>query len=233
MANDDFPDHLTRLIDNTSEVIELLSIHTTITGGTPGRHHKGEVLNKSALVLLVACWEAYIEDLATSSFQFLIDRATTPNVFPNNVLTEATKPIISSEDKRRIWELAGDGWKEILQAHKDNILDKHVGKLNTPRPKQIDEMFEKLIGFKKLSSNWKWRGLSNNNVKKQLDELITTRGEIAHKVKASEFVKKNYVNTIPELIQRLAAISSNRVGVYLEARTDEEPWGQYSFGKTG
>ena len=62
-----------------------MEIHTKIAGPTVGAKHNVEVLNKSAIVLLVACWEAYVEDLAGVSFRLLLRRAKRPDAFPSKV----------------------------------------------------------------------------------------------------------------------------------------------------
>jgi hypothetical protein len=81
-----WPDHVSNLISNTSEVQKLIRIHQAITGGQRGRPPDLEALHKSGVVLLVACWEAYIEDLAANAFCVLLDNAASPDVFPTSTL---------------------------------------------------------------------------------------------------------------------------------------------------
>lgn len=77
MAEDElaFPPHLQTLQDNMSAVERLAKIHEEIAEPTVGRKAGVEVLNKSAIVLLVACWESYVEELAETAFEILLDRA--------------------------------------------------------------------------------------------------------------------------------------------------------------
>ena len=50
---------------NKADVDNLLLFHKETGGDEPGRRDKRlEVLNKSAIVLITAVWEAYCEDLA-------------------------------------------------------------------------------------------------------------------------------------------------------------------------
>ncbi len=152
------PTHVANLNSNTYEVLRLVAIHEEISGTRPGRRHDIVVLNKSGVVLLVACWEAYVEDLATSAFDTMLAAATTHSVFPSKVLTAASREVRSSNDERRVWELAGTGWQVILQAHRDKILKRFAGALNTPKPEQIDALFEDLLGITRLSDCWRGIG---------------------------------------------------------------------------
>src|SRR4051812_72765 len=67
--------HLEQLLANMRETQRLMEIHTEVAGGGPGRKHDVEVLNKSAIVLSVACWEAFVEDLAELALRAIVDDA--------------------------------------------------------------------------------------------------------------------------------------------------------------
>jgi len=153
------PPHVENYRSNHAEVIRLIEIHTQLGGATPGRKHKMEVLNKSGIVLLVACWEAYVEDLVATAFDRMLTAATSPNVFPDSVLTLSTKELKKSLDDREIWKLSGDGWKSVLKTHRDHVFKRHVGNFNTPKADQIDGLFLSLLGLKTLSNGWKWQGM--------------------------------------------------------------------------
>jgi len=223
------PGHIQGLIDNAEEVRLLTRLHVALTGSERGRRRGVEILNKSALVLLVACWESFVEDTATLAFRFMLDEAQSPDAFPSPVLALAAKPLREHKDHRKVWELAGDGWRIVLKKHEAAVLREVAGKLNTPRPRQVDDLMERLLGLKKLSREWKWRGMSADRAATRLDEAVTTRGEIAHRVKAGEYVRKDYVESTATFIQQLAAISSNRVAQHVEARMGKAPWPRMSY----
>src|SRR4030088_2549074 len=73
-----------------------------------------EVLHRAAVVFIAACWESYIEDVALEAFDYLLQNATTPDVFPARVKVLASKELSQDKDERRIWELV-TGWKDILK----------------------------------------------------------------------------------------------------------------------
>ena len=77
---------LKQFLQNLAEVERLLEIHSQVAGAGRGRKHNVEVLNKSAIVLLVACWEAFIEDLAAAGLAALVDGPADHAAVPPAVL---------------------------------------------------------------------------------------------------------------------------------------------------
>ncbi len=226
------PPHIDSLKNNFQEIDRILEIHSEISGSGPGYKHNVQVLNKSAIVLLLACWEAYIEDLADNAFDFMLSKTNQPNVFPDYVLSIAAKEIKKSNTD--IWGLSNDGWKTVLKSHKVSILKKYTveGAFNTPSPKNIDMLFSNLIGFTSLSRLWYWPGMSIQNSKKKLEEIIKIRGNIAHRVQSSKKIVTSYVKESKTFIFRLAIISNNRIVKYIEDKIGVEPWRTLRYRKT-
>jgi hypothetical protein len=212
------------------ETLRLTDIHTTLTGSKRGRRRDVDILNRSAIVLVVACWESYIEDLARSAFEHLLLKAETPTIFPTKVLNLAGAELRTSQDSRRIWDLAADGWRRVLVSHRDRVLAEFLDSFHTPRPEKVNRLFEHLIGLRDLSQQWKWRRSSASYVNKRLDDLVSLRGSIAHRVSAGRYVYKSEVQEAAHLVQRLAAVSSNRVRAFLVTRSPEDPWIDVNYG---
>jgi hypothetical protein len=228
MALKNPPVHLKELLDNMEEVLQLLKIHGEFAGIGPGRKHDVEVLNKSAIVLLVACWEAYVEDLVKSTLEFLIDKAADHAVFPKNVLER----VASKNSGINSWNLAGAGWKKALSDNLAEVLAKTIGTLNTPKTAQVDELFSKTLGHNKLSSCWAWPGRSVLDASKALDDLVTLRGTIAHRVKHSKSVRKKHVEDAIDLVSRLATKSNNEMCSFVHKLVGKYPWDEISYKGT-
>ena len=225
--------HIVALQKNLKEVERLVSIHADISGSGPGRKRNVQVLNKSAIILLLACWEAYIEDLAENVFNILLEHASEPTVFPDHVLAIAAKEV-KKGDAARLWSLSGEGWKVELKEHKQKILTKYIvrGSFNTPSSSNINTLFSELVGLTSISRQWYWPGMSNSKVDAKLTELIELRGSIAHRVEASRIIYKKDVEDFRKFILRLAVISNNRSVVMLKDRTNHKSWRKYKLGKT-
>jgi len=214
------------------EVKRLVKIHAVMGGSGPGRRYNLEVLNKSGIVLLVACWESYVEDLASASYEFLLANAEDHSVFPADVLTLASKRLKDHEDNREVWKLAGDGWKQVLDDYKSDLIAEHIGKLNTPRPAQVDNLYKRLLGISRISSSWCWPGMKADSAASKLNRLVTLRGSIAHRVAAAQAVKKATVNDYMWFLYRLAVISTNVARRHLRNQVGKYPWGSYKFRGT-
>jgi hypothetical protein len=221
--------HLT-LWKNLEEVDRLLKIHRKMSGKKPGYKHNVEVLNKSAVVLLVACWESFVEDLTETAFSTLLRRLKKHDRFSKKVLVGAAQPLKESKDEMSVWKLAGDGWRQILKDHKASLFERYTGKLNTPRPEQVDALYEALIGIKSISSYWHWKGTSSDNAKDKLNQLVELRGSIAHRVAASRKVHKKDVRDYVDFVNRISVETSNAIrDLIITKTTGKEPWPEFSY----
>src|SRR5687768_3328025 len=109
--------HLTQLQRNLGDITLLLELHANVSARSGGRLAALQVLNKSAVVLLTACWEAYIEDLAATSFDWLLAQCPQADAFPNRVRARAALALRDDKNAMAIWALAGDGWRSVLMKH--------------------------------------------------------------------------------------------------------------------
>jgi hypothetical protein len=219
----------TTLWKNLEEVDRLLQIHAEIAGQGVGYKHNVSVLNKSAIVLLVACWESFVEDLAETAFSILLRRAKTCDMFSKKVLVESARPLRQSQDEREVWRLAGDGWKAVLKQHKTSLFSRYTGNLNTPRADLIDALYESLLGINAVSSQWHWHSMTASQAKTKLSRLIEIRGSIAHRVASSSKVLKKDVRDYAAFINRIAVCTSNAVRMHVLKKTNKEPWPDYSY----
>ena len=98
------PNPVVNLLYNIREVYHLIEFHVEKTGIKPGRRYNVEILNKSAIVLMTACWEAYIEDVATQSFLFLINKVTTPEQLPAGIRKGVADMINKEKHELAMWK---------------------------------------------------------------------------------------------------------------------------------
>ncbi|MNJ35399.1 hypothetical protein D3C77_301340 [compost metagenome] len=190
-----------------------------------------ECLNKSAIVLILATWEAFVEDLAENAFECMLANASKHNVFPQQVLDLAWKAFKSEPTQDALKKIEA-GWREIFKHHKSKILAKYIerGSFNTPSAANIDYLFAELIGLNSMSSNWRWRAQRQTTSVNKLQRLIELRGAIAHRAAAEDAVVKMHVLEYSKLVVRLAAKSHNAVRAYLETTLGFIPCVEFSQG---
>ena len=109
----------------------------------------------------------------------------------------------------------------MLKAYCDSTLSC----LNTPSHKNIDRLFENLVGLQKLSSSWKWQGVTNDRALTRLDRLITARGDIAHRLNHDNYITRQDVLDAMKLVLNISVISTNSVRAHLLKAVGSEPWG--------
>lgn len=204
--------------DNIKEVETLLAIHEALTGEKPGRRdYYVAVLNRSGVVLLVACWEVFIEDLADKTFSALLAKAQNPSYFPKEVQKLFVKYIKEDKNELRVLELTGNGWKGTFKQYKAAMAKQFLGGFNTPSAENIDKLFANLIGLNKMSKSWSRPRTTPADARLRLRRLIKLRGDIAHRVKSKKPIHKATVKKHVEFIRRLAEHSNTRVDHYLKS----------------
>src|SRR5262245_14854492 len=145
---------------NLKEVFRLLELHQQAGGTGPGRRHGLEVLNKSAIVLIAACWEAFVEDTANRAFSFMVENIKSRKDLPKKVRQLVARDLRDDKNGGRVWDLAGKGWRNVLERHRGAINERHLGAFNTPSPHNLDNAFNDLLGLQHLSIAWHWHGMS-------------------------------------------------------------------------
>lgn len=206
------------------DIDQLWVIHQEVAGQGAGRKHGIDVLNRAAIVFITACWESYVEDVCLEAFDFLLANATDPSAFPNRVKTLASEEIRSNPDKNQIWNLAGTGWKQVLQNHREAAKKKWLDKLNTPKTEQVNELFRKLLGLQNLSCSWSWQGMNSQQASEKLDNYIVVRGNIAHRTTHDENVYKSWGTDYLSHVERLVEKTDEHVRGHVISLIHISPW---------
>lgn len=219
---------LDRFIENMRDVERLLEIHQVLTGDAQGRRYRVEVLNKSALVLISACWEAVIEDIACEGFDFLLSNASNHRDIPRNVRVLASDSLRNAKDRSRVWELADDGWRTVMNDYKVDVLTK----FHTPNSIKIDQVFFRLLGIKTITSVWYWQKTSVAQATDRLDSHLRERHLVAHGIPSDITIMKPRIEQYRHLVFRLATKTSNHVRKHVYSLVGYYPWSQGKIRQT-
>ncbi len=216
--------------DNLDEVYALLQIHTQLTGSGPGRRHNVAVLNKSAILFACAAFEGFIENLATSAFEHIVNDSKDHLSLPKQILKATATLLKDDKNDIKVWDLAGDGWKTVVESFRKSIVFKYIGPFNTPKPHNIEALLRELIGMPGLPSTWHWSGMSAASAQAKLRALVELRGALAHGEKPAPTVHKQDVTSYLDFLGPLSVRSSNQVRHYCHSVTGKYPWGSTLYG---
>ena len=210
---------------NAKDIKRLLELHGQIGGDQKGRRYGLEVLNKSAIVLITAFWEAYCEDIASEGLAHLVRHAKSSDSLPLALKRQIAAELKKDSHELAIWEVADEGWRQHLINRLDTLKSDRDKKLNTPKTGKIDELFLSAVGIEKISDAWHWpKKMTVARSTKKLDAFVTLRGTIAHRGKHSKAVTKNQVTDYFSFVKRLAAKTGGEVNKHVNAMTEVPLW---------
>ena len=209
---------------NKDDLDRLMEFHEQEAGAYPGRKRYVEVLNKSAVVLVCAAWEAYCEDIVEEAIEHLVDDCDDCNKLPNILKTTVAKRVREDAHDHAPWNLAGNGWKTEIKTSASGVVDKLTGRWNTPKTAPVVELFEKALGIPDIASSWEWHKNYKSDTTTKLDSFVTLRGEIAHRQNTKDSVKKKDAIDFYDHIYRLAEIIDKKVSKMLLDATGKKYW---------
>jgi HEPN superfamily RiboL-PSP-like protein len=209
---------------NAEDIDRLLEIHQSLGGDARGRRFRLEVLNKSAVVLITAIWEAYCEDLAAEALNHLVDRLKDAAVLPKELKKRIAKELKTDPNEIAIWDLADSGWKEKIRIRLVALAEERNRKLNTPKSDSIDQLFADAIGLPAISDAWRWKRLASEAAKEKLDRYVSLRGAIAHRGKGSAACNKVQVEDYFDQVKHLVGKTGGKVNSFVRDVTGASLW---------
>ena len=208
------------LIDNLKDIERLLNLHEKEGGTSQGRRYGLEVLNKSAIVLLTAYWEAFCEDLAAEALEHLVKHARSSDSLPVSLKKQIAKELSKETNHLAIWEISDDKWRDLLQKRLQALQVDRNRKLNSPKTENIDRLFDSSVGIAKISSAWSWpKKMTVKRASEKLDRFVEFRGAIAHRGSGGKSARKVDVVDYRDFIKRLAARTAARVNYHMRRTT--------------
>jgi len=204
---------------NAKDIDRLLELHADIGGDTPGRRYGLEVLNKSAIVLITAIWEAFCEDLAAEALEHIVERAKSAAALTKHIKQLVAEELKRDKDEIAVWQLSDRGWRDLLTKRLDRLTEQRNRRLNTPMSSNIDDLFLNSIGLKQVSDVWHWKKMSSASARKKLDKFIQLRGDIAHRGVASKTCKKVQLTDYFKHIQSIVEKTSECVNGFAKEAT--------------
>ena len=209
---------------NAQEVERLWEIHQILGGSARGRRHRMEVLNKSAIVLITAFWEAYCEDIAEEALEHIVNHARDASTLPKELKKRIAKEVKENKNEIAVWDLADGGWRLKVKARLKDFADARSRNLNTPKAEHIEDLFEKAVGLCSVSRSWRWKRKTVERIRDKLNDYVTLRGSIAHRGSARVSCTKAQVEEYFDLVKALVARTGGAVNRFAHKVTGKLMW---------
>ncbi|MBL0387910.1 hypothetical protein JJB07_14815 [Tumebacillus sp. ITR2] len=195
---------------NIQDVQRILDTHSAMSGrGRNALDH----LTRSAILILAGSWEIYLEDVISESAAFLVNHLHSPRLLPTEVQKKLSSYVKSGKDSHlKPLELAGNGWRDVYL----EMVEKEVSAVNTPKSHVINPLFEGLLGANELLNAW--------GDPKAIDDFVSYRGEIAHRVRSEDYVKVTEVRGYLDLIFEAARLTDNYLSDFTKDTLNHRAW---------
>ncbi len=210
---------------NRKDIHALLEFHREKVGDDRGRREaRLEVLNKSAIVLMTACWEAYCEDIAAEAIEHLVVNLSDPVKLPKELRKRVVKSINEEVHELAMWNLANDGWKNYLKARLDKLRQERNWSFMSPKSEKVRDLFADALGIEDITSAWSWENMDCGNAAKKLDGLVELRGAVAHRVGATRVITKAQVTSYLTHVEHLVKKTGGRINTIMKQTTGVPLW---------
>ena len=197
------------------DVDRLVDSHAELNHDGMGRRGLGHI-TRSAILMLCAAWERYVENALIEGAQFLAEMSSSPRELPLVIQQTIAKSVTAkNQHELMCLSLAGTGWKDVYV----ELVRRETELLNTPKSRQLDEMFGKFLAAVDISTQWSCG-------KDAFDAFVSLRGEIAHSGREASYVRIGDLEGYRATVLQTAIETDNFLATHLRnlAPTNQQPW---------
>lgn len=203
-------------------LIQILNLFDEINKSA-GRNKNYEILN-GALILLIANWEAYCEDVCGQAVKKITEKtekfADLPKRMQKKVLEYAFNTYKKDDNNKdplnqEMAKLPDGNWRDLLMSRLASyVFDFNTPKFSRKKGKNLNDLFEWAIGIKNISSQIDSL-LEEDEFCNRLDAVVSLRGHFAHgggglkKDKLSSNQLRNHVDSFVEAATAIDVIIYN------------------------
>ena len=181
------------------------------------------VLNKSAVVLITAAWEAYCEDVAEEAVQHIARYGRSYKDVPLPLQKRVARELKEERHELAVWRLSGDGWRSVLSDRIEAQRRRGRWGVQSPMAARIIQFFAEEAGLVDVEAAWQWEGVDYETAITQLDSFVALRHLVAHGA-SSPAVSKTAVKTYRRLVIRLADKTDAHFEASVVDATDTSLW---------
>ncbi|MFH1830174.1 MAG: MAE_28990/MAE_18760 family HEPN-like nuclease [Pseudomonadota bacterium] len=213
---------LKRFRKTHNEAKLLINIQEEYAGTKKGKKHiYWKPLNQSAVVFLMAAWEAYIEDVCSWSIEYILKKRPKSN----HLLSKAADKLydnIVGDDKK----VKKNGKEKLLKIFVENNSSREIEKLlkydidalHNPNSTNVATLVHLCSGLRDITKSWKWRGQSYEGAVKKINKYMKARHRIAHgrrKAIIKKEVNRTYAKDCLDFVDKLINVTDQTIVKHL------------------
>lgn len=207
-----------RFLKNIETVDRLKGTYELIRTQRGGRGRAAfDHVTRSAIIFLASAFEVYVEDVLLECCNQHISFARDAKKLPHAIRSTISEYVKKESNGVSPTDLCDEGWRDVYK----KITRERTDRLNTPKKRQLMDLFTNLIGINEMDIN---------NLERigGLDDFISFRGELAHRVRADIYVRIDKVNEEEEDIKRLVKSMDRLVLRYFRESYEDQrlPWNE-------
>ena len=212
--------------EKLARIKKLFEYHRTLGGSKAGKRKADfQILNESAIVLLYAAWENYLEYECVFRASHIVVAFDTPASLPNSIKSFVAGGLGEIKKPADFWLLAGKQWKRELQVRvAKEVFENHQGSTS-----RANELFHRTLGLRGISKQWTWKAMSSSRAEAKLTKYIALRGSIAHTAGAPTTVTldqcEEFATHLESLVKRTSELLDTHLqetlGIVCDAQIDE------------
>jgi hypothetical protein len=183
-----------------------------------------DVLFRSAVVLMVSHWEAYVEDICSEALTHLVNHLPSAENLPKELKKKVAKELSESKNELAMWEIADEGWRALLLGRLSDYQAGRDRSFNTPKSQNTADFVRNVLGIKDIRSSWKYEALNKEPLEKKLDQLIAIRSQIAHRGKIEEQINREWVEEHIKFLQKVVSSTGGEINRHLKKLTGKPLW---------
>ncbi len=193
---------------------------------TDGENSDAEVnvLYRSAVVLMISHWEAYIEDICAEALSHIVEETTDPDKLPKEIRKKVGKEIKSTNNDIEAWKLAADGWKVFLKQREAKYFEERNRSFNTPKPEQTNMFVENVIGLKNITNSWKFDDVSAEENAERLKKLVELRGQIAHRGNLNHELTEDWLVEEVKFLKKIVSKTGGKINGHVKKSVGTGLW---------
>jgi len=183
-----------------------------------------DVVLRSAIVLLVTYWEAYLEDIVTEAIEHIVEHVKDPIKIPKELKKTVIRELIAEKNELALWKLTGDGWRDCIKSRLPQLKEARNRSFNTPKSTPTQIFIRSALGIEDITKSWLFQERDAITNAKFLDKLVELRGQIAHRGKIKKEITDESVKMLSLFVKEIVSKTGGSINTGVKKIAGSPLW---------